>query len=120
MSILATSSRLITLFYNPNSPTGKQSLAYAKGEGYEVQEVDILQYKFTGSLLKDIADRLKVPVDGLVNKEHPNMEEYKDSNFSDHDWITVLRENTELIKEPIAIRGKKAMFVKTPSDLSRL
>jgi len=120
MSILATSDRLIILFYNPNSPIGKQSLAYAKGEGIQLREVDILQYEFTGSLLKDLADRLGVPVDELINQEHPKFEKYKDSNLSNHDWLTFLRENTELIKEPIAIRGEKAMFVKTPSDLSRL
>lgn len=120
MSKLATSDQLIILFYNPDSPISKQSLAYAKGEGTQVREVDILQYKFTGSLLKDLADRLKVPIEGLVNKEHPDFEKYEISDFSDEDWITFLRENTELIKEPIAIRAEKAMFVKTPSDLSRL
>lgn len=120
MSILATSDQLIILFYNPDSPIGKQSLAYAKGEGTQVREVDILQYKFTGSLLKDLADQLNVPIEGLVNKNHLDFKKYKDSNLSDQDWISVLRENTELIKEPIAIRGKKAIFVKTPSDLARL
>ncbi len=120
MSELATSEYLIILFYNPNSPIGKQALAYATGEGHDVREVDILKYQFTGTLLKELADRLDVPVEGLINKKHPEFEKFKDSSFSDSDWINILRENTELIKEPIAIRGHQAMFVETPSDLSRL
>ena len=120
MSILATSDRLIILFFNPDSPIGKQTLGYAKGEGIQLREVDILKYEFTGSLLKNLADRLKVTVEELVNKKHPDFEKCKDKNFSDQDWITVMRENTELIKEPIAIRGDKAILVETPSDLARL
>lgn len=120
MSELATSEYLIILFYNPTSPIGKQTLAYAIGEGHQVREIDILKYRFTGTLLKDLANRLKVPIEGLINKQHPGFEKYIDSSFSDHDWITVLRENTALIKEPIAIRGHQAMFVETPSNLSRL
>lgn len=120
MSELATSEYVIVLFYNPTSPIGKQTLAYATGEGHQVREVDILKYQFTGMLLKELADRLDVPVEGLINKQHPDFEKYKDSSFSDSDWLNFLRENTELIKEPIAIRGHQAIFVETPSDLSRL
>lgn len=120
MPELATSEREIILFYNPNSPSGKSTFAYAKGEGFPVRDVDILKQEFTGTQLEEIAERLHVLIDGLVNKDHPDFEKYKDDDFSDNDWIKILRKNPELIKEPIAIRGHQAMFVKTPSDLSRL
>ncbi len=120
MPELATSEYEIVLFYNPNSPSGEKTLGYAKGEGFPLRDVDILQNEFTGMQLEEIAELLHVPIDGLVNKEHPDFEEYKDDDFSEVDWIKILRKNPKLIKEPIAIRGHKAIFVKTPSDLSRL
>lgn len=120
MSELAVSEYEILLFYNPDSPTGPESLAYAEGEGYPLRDVDILKNQFTGTQLEELAERLNVGIDGLVNKEHPDFANYKDDNFSDDDWIKILRKNPQLIKEPIAIRGHQAMFVKTPSDLSRL
>lgn len=120
MPELATSEYEIVLFYNPNSPSGKKTLGYAKGEGLPVRDVDILKNQFTGTQLEELADRLHVPIDGLVNKDHPDFGKYKGDDFSDDDWIKILRNNPRLIKEPIAIRGQNAMFVKTPSNLSRL
>ncbi len=120
MPELATSESEIILFYNPNSPSGKKTLAYAKGEGFPVRDVDILKHQFTGTQLEELADRLHVPIDGLVNKEHPDFEKYMNDDFSDDDWIKILRKNPKLIKEPIAIRGHQAMFVRTSSELSRL
>ena len=120
MPELAVSEYEILLIYNPNSPTGSQTLGYAKGEGYPLRDVDILKHQFTGTQLEELAERLNVNIDGLVNKDHPDFKNYKDDDFSDDDWIKILRKNPQLIKEPIAIRGHQAMFVKTPSDLSRL
>ena len=120
MPELAVSEYEILLFYNPNSPMGAKTLGYAKGEGYPLRDVDILKNQFTGTQLEELAERLNVPIDGLVNKEHPDFNNYKSNNFSDNDWIKILRKNPQLIKEPIAIRGHQAMFVKTASDLSRL
>lgn len=120
MSELAVSENEIILFYNPQSPSGSKTLAYAKGEGFALRDVDIIKNQFTGTQLEELAERLQVSIDGLVNKEHSDFENYKTNDFSDDDWIKILRKNPKLIKEPIAIRGHKAMFVKTPSDLSRL
>lgn len=120
MSELAVSEYEILLFYNPNSPSGAETLAYAKGEGYPLRDVDIIKNHFTGTQLEELAERLNVPIDGLINKEHSDFVNYKNDDFSDDDWIKILRKNPQLIKEPIAIRGHQAMFVKTPSDLSRL
>lgn len=120
MPELATSEYEIILFYNPNRQSGEETLGYAKGEGFPVRDVDILKNQFTGTQLEELAERLHVPIGGMINKDHPDFDKYKDDDFSDDDWIKILRKNPKLIKEPIAIRGHQAMFVKTPSDLSRL
>jgi arsenate reductase len=121
MPEIATSDWEIVLFYNPNSPSASKTLGYAKGEGLPVRDVDILKNPITGTQLEDLAGLLKVSIAGLVNREHPEYEEmFGSAELSDEDWIKVLRKNPEFIKEPIAIRGKHAIFVKTPSDLSRM
>ncbi len=121
MPELATSEYEIILFYNPSRPFGEQTLAYAKGEGFPVRDVDILQNRFTGTQLEEIAERLATNIAGLVNKDHPDFSsKYDNSDFSDDDWIKILQKNPKFIKEPIAIRGHQAILVETPSDLSRL
>lgn len=121
MPELSSSEREITLYYNPNRPAASKTLGYAKGEGFALRDVNILKNKFTGTQLEELADRLKVTIEGLVNKQHPDYDAtLHDASFSDDDWIKVLQKNPQFLKEPIAIRGHQAMFVKTPSDLSRL
>ncbi len=121
MPELTSSEREIILYYNPDRPSASKTLGYAKGEGFALQDINIITNKFTGTQLEELASKLNVNIEGLVNKEHPDYEGYlHNSNFSDDDWIKVLQKNPQFIKEPIALRGHQAMFVKTPSDLSRL
>ncbi|MCX7548925.1 hypothetical protein OS188_13285 [Xanthomarina sp. F1114] len=121
MPELASSEREIILYYNLDRPNASKTLGYAKGEGFALRNINILTNKFTGTHLEELASKLKVSIEGLVNKEHSDFNEgLYNSNFSDEDWIKVLQNNPKFLKEPIAIRGHKAIFVKTPSNLSRL
>ncbi|WP_198439815.1 arsenate reductase family protein [Pareuzebyella sediminis] len=121
MPEIATSEWEIVLFYNPNHPGSQKTLAYAMGEGLPLRDVDIIKNQFTGTQLEELAGRLGLPIDGLVNKEHPHYDKhYANADFDDEGWIKIMRKNPVLIKEPIAIRGHKAIIVNTPSDLSRL
>lgn len=121
MGEIATSNRLITLFYNPNSVIAEKTLAYAKADGLPIREVDILKTPFTGTQLEELAEGLHMNIDGLANKEHPDFKKYfGNPNLSDEDWIKILCKNPQLINEPIAMRGDKTILVKTPSDIVKL
>lgn len=122
MGEIATSDRQFTLYYNPDSKIGKKALAYIKAEEYPVKEIDLLKTTLTGTQLKELADRLDITIDGLVHKEHPDFEEQFDENpnFSEDDWIKLMRNNPQFIKEPILIKGEKTIFINTPSDIANL
>ena len=121
MGKIATSNWEVILFYNPNSVLAKKTLAYAKAEGFPIRDVDILKTPFIGTQLKDLADRLNLKLEELVNKEYPDFKNrFGNPVLSDGDWIKILKKNPELLKEPIAIRGDKTILVKTPSDIIKL
>ncbi len=121
MGEIATSDWQVTLFYNPNSTIAKKTLAYTKAEGFPILEVNVLRFPFTGTQLEELADRLNLKIDGLVNKDHPDFEKhFGHPELSDRDWIKILKKNPELLKEPIAIRGDLTILVKTPSDIIKL
>ncbi|WP_299212179.1 ArsC/Spx/MgsR family protein [uncultured Dokdonia sp.] len=121
MGEIATSDREVILYYNPDSKIGKKVLAYAKAEGCALREVDVLKTPFTGTQLKELANRLQLTIDGLVNTQHPEFENhFGNPNFSDDDWIKLMRKNPQFIKEPIVIKGDKTILVETPSDITKL
>lgn len=72
MGEIATSDRQITLYYIAESSRAKQTLAFAKSEGLQMLEVDILKTPLTGTQIAELADRLGLEIKDLVNQEHPS------------------------------------------------
>lgn len=121
MGQIATSARMITLFYNSASERAKKTLAYAKAEGLPIEEVDVLKTPLTGTQIAELADRLGLKIGDLVNQEHPvYRKRFEPQDLSENDWITVIRQNPELLKQPIALRGNITILVETPSDIIKI
>lgn len=121
MGEIATSERQITLYYSSKSTRAKQTLAYAKAEGLPIFEIDILKVPLTGTQIAELADRLGMEVKDLVNQEHPSYKAHFDPHeFSTDDWIKMIRHNPEIMKQPIALRGKMTILVETPTDIIKI
>ena len=121
MGQIATSQRMITLFYSSDSWRAKKTLAYAKAEGLPIEEVDILKTPLTGTQIAELADRLGLKIQDLVNQQHPLYKKrFEPQDLSESDWITVIRQNPELLKQPIALRGDVTILVETPSDIIKI
>ena len=121
MGEIATSDRQITLFYSSKSVRAKQTLAYAKAEGLPIQEIDILRTRLTGTQIAELADRLHIEIKNLVNQEHPSYKSrFESHDFSDEDWIKMIRQNPDIMKQPIALRGDVTILVETPTDIIKI
>ena len=121
MGEIATSERMITLFYSSQSERAKKTLAYAKAEGLPIEEIDLLKTPLTGTQIAELAGRLGLRVSELVNQENPAYRRlFGPQVFSEEDWITVIRKNPEIMKQPIALRGDITILVETPSDIIRI
>ncbi|WP_299111221.1 arsenate reductase family protein [uncultured Winogradskyella sp.] len=117
MGEIATSNRQITLFYSSKSVRAKQTLAYAKAEGLPILEIDILKTPLTGTQIAALADRLHIEIKDLVNQEHRAYKsQFEHHDFSSVDWIKTRRNNPEIMKHPIALRGDITILVETPTD----
>jgi len=121
MGEIATSNRQITFYYSSNSIRAKQALAYAKAEGLAIQDIDILKTPLTGTQIAELANRLKLKVKDLINQEHPAyISKFEPHELSTDDWIKMIQNNPEIMKQPIALRGDKTILVETPSDIIKI
>ncbi|HSQ46682.1 MAG TPA: hypothetical protein VLM44_07150 [Lutibacter sp.] len=121
MGEIATSDRQITIFYTTNSVRAKQALAYAKAEGLAIQPIDILKTPLTGTQIAELAKRLGIEVKELVNQEHHAFtDKFKPVELSSQDWITLIKHNPEIMKQPIALKGNRTILVETPSDMTKI
>ncbi len=118
MGEIATSKRQITLFYNINSIRAKKTLAFARAKGFPIQEINLLKVKLTGTQIAEIADKLNLDIKDLINQEHPAYSSlYKPHDLDENDWIKMIRHHPEILKQPIALRGDRAILVETPTDI---
>lgn len=121
MGEIATSKKQITLFYISGSVIAKQTLAYAKSEGLPIQEIDLLREKLTGTQIVELSDRLDIKVKDLINQEHPfYISKFEQHNLSTDGWIKMIRNNPEIMKQPIALRGDSTILVVTPTDILKI
>ncbi len=121
MGEIATSKRQITLFYNPNSIRAKKTLAFAKAEGFPIREINLLKVPLTGTQIAELADKLNLEIKDLINQEHPSYSsQYKPHELCENDWIKMIRNHPEILKQPIALRGDIAILIETPTDIIKI
>jgi len=119
--VISTSDEQITLFYNSKSLRGKQTLAYARTHGLPLEKIDILKTPLTGTQITELAKRLDLSINQLINQEHYKYRrKFTAQCFTLEDWITVVQNHPEIMIQPIALRGNKTVWVKTPTDIIRI
>ena len=119
--VISTSERQITMFYNSISDTAKQTLAYARTHGLAIEKIDVLQNSLTGTQITELAFRLGIKVNEMVNQDHFKYRKKFDfKDFSSEDWITMIQNHPEIMKQPIVLRGNKTMLVETPTDILKI
>ena len=110
--------REITLFYNPANKKSRNTLAMAKQLTENIKEWDVIQNPPTERQLMEIMQMLDATIDDMIEKDSDlYREKFENSDFTDDEWLTVLKKNPELIQTPIVFRGKKGMFIDTPSNV---
>jgi arsenate reductase len=121
MGQIATSNRQITLYCIENSSVAKQTLAYAKAESLSVLIVDISKTPITGTQILEMAKGLGMEIKDLIDRDNHLFNSKNESpNLSSDDWITMIQQYPEILKQPIAIKGDHTILVATPTDIIKL
>ena len=112
------SDKEITLFFNPAKMADRATLAYSKTMEYKIQDIDVSQQPMSPTILTMIAEKLNLSPKELVDKDSDiYRSKYKDSEFDDNQSMTMITQNHEFLKTPIAVSKDFAMYIKNPKDL---
>jgi arsenate reductase len=118
---MKTHDREILIYYNPDSRSDRQTVAYARSLSNYVRTYAYGKTPSTETSWKTIIQALNMHPKDLLNKAHPYYQDHiRGREFDDESWVKILRFNPEIIRSPIAMRGKRAVMCKTPSDVCRL
>lgn len=118
---MKTNPREILIYYNPESNSHRQTIAYAKSLVKHVKSYAFSQTPSTGTSWQQIVTTLGMHPRELMNKSLPYYQEHiRGRDFDDESWIKVLMKNPDLIIAPIAVRGNRVLLCKSATDILKL
>lgn len=111
----------IWIFYDKDSASHKKTKALAYTISKHVHEFCYCDDKVNARMWADILDLLKMEPKEILDKSKPKYQkELARHDFSREDWLTILANNPELIKAPIAIHEKDAVLCLKPKDIYKI
>ena len=118
---MKTHQREILIYYNKESSADRKTVAHAQGLVNHVKTFTYDKTPSTGVSWQHILKTLDMHPKDLMNKAHPYYQaNIRGREFEKAGWLKILQYNPELIKAPIAIRGKKAVLCTNPTDIYQL
>jgi len=118
---MKTHSREILIYYNPESSADRKTVAHARSMVPHLKTYSFAQAPSTGTSWQQILKALNRDPKELLNKAHPYYQSHiRGREFHDECWIKVIRNNPDLLKAPIAMRGSRAILCSTPTDIYKL
>lgn len=111
----------ILLLYKPHVKKDKNTFTLAKQVSEHINDINVLKQPLSETYLREILMLLKVPVEKLIERESDVFKtQFKGKDLDEAGWIQALCKNPDMIKTPIAFKGKQGMIVETPSNVLRL
>ena len=109
---------MLTIYHNPRCRKSRETLNLIKDAGEEVEIIEYLKTPPSDEDLRQIVEKLGLPVEYLIRKnESIYKEKLKDQLPDEDDWFKILSENPILIERPIVVKGDKAILGRPPENV---
>jgi arsenate reductase len=112
----------IVIYQKPTCSKCRATLALLKNSGEEFDAVNYYEVSLTPERLRELIDKLGVPVRDILRSDEPLARELKlrERELSDEGLIKIMVENPDLIQRPIVVRGEKAVLCRPPENVMKL
>jgi arsenate reductase (glutaredoxin) len=118
---MQTTNPELIIYYDNESPKARMTLAYAMSLTSKVNRQEIHQVEISETILRQLLSRLNVSPKEILNKAHSYYKEViKGREFTDAEWLCILRKNPTLFKCPIASYRNHTILCETPTDIFKL
>ncbi len=102
---------MFTIYHNPRCKKSRAGLHYLQSKTDDIQIVEYLKNPLQEEELKLLLLKLnKKPQEMIRTQEAVYKNNFKGKNFSEEEWIKIMVENPKLIKRPIVVKDKKAIW----------
>ncbi|MFT5165632.1 MAG: arsenate reductase [Saprospiraceae bacterium] len=118
---MKTHNREILIYYNPASSSDRKTVAHAQSVVTHVKTYAFGNTPSTTTSWQTILNALEMHPKEILNKANPYYQKHlRGKEFDEESWVNILKHNSNLIKAPIAIRGRRAILCNNPTDIYKL
>lgn len=111
----------IKIYHNNSCSKSREALKAITQSGNEFEVINYLEDAPSIAELKIILTKLNIKPFDLVRKtEKIYLENFKNKNLSDEEWIIALHENPILIQRPIVVNGDIAVVARSEEELDKI
>ncbi|WP_147377239.1 polyphosphate kinase 1 [Mangrovibacterium diazotrophicum] len=108
---------IMKIYHNPRCSKSRAGLQFLEENGYETEVVNYMKDGISEDEIRHIMKLTGMSAFDLVRThEELYRTDYKDKSISDDEWVSILSANPKLLKRPIVVNGKKAIFAQ-PAEL---
>ncbi|MDR9397840.1 hypothetical protein [Salibacter sp.] len=110
-------TKQISLYLDPESNKGKQTLAYAQSEGLNIKAIDFSKTTLTSTQINRVIEDSDYEMKDLIDLSKLSDIKFPLVEASPQDWVKFLQANPCSLRFPIAFKDERVLIVKTPMDL---
>lgn len=109
------------IYHNPRCSKSRETLNILQENKQDVEVVEYLKTPPTKDDLKMLLQKLNMKAEEIIRKSEPiYKEKFKNSNFTEEEWIQIMIENPKLIERPIVVKDNKAVLGRPPENVKGL
>lgn len=118
---MKTNEREIVIYFNPDNNTHKKTIAHATSIAPYIVAYSFYDTPAGHNIWASIYDSLDVDAMTIFDDKNPKYEDLiRDKELGFDSWLKVVEHNPDLIRSPIAIRGKQAIVCDRQTEIYRL
>ncbi|MEO6825528.1 MAG: arsenate reductase (glutaredoxin) [Nitrosospira sp.] len=112
----------VTVYQKPTCSKCRATLALLREKGQEFDVVNYYEVPLTTESLREILEKLGLPVRDLLRSDEPLARSLKiaERQLSDDELIKIMVDNPDLIQRPIVVRGDEAVLCRPPENVMKL
>lgn len=111
----------ITLLYNHERALDRKTLAIALAMNSKINRQELHSVRISETLFFIFLEKLDKEPKNIANKALPFYQnELRGKQLSKRDWYSLIVNNPELLKAPLALYKDKAIICSTPTDILKL
>jgi len=107
----------ITIYHNPRCSKSRATLALLHEYGHSPEIIEYLKAPPDSSTLRTLANKLGLPLSGMVRTGEQAFKDYNLTNANDDALATAISEHPILLQRPIVVSGDRAAIGRPPESV---